>query len=170
MSTLISLYLRLADGFANQRWIPALLTRLSVGVMFAVAGWGKLNHLEGVIEFFGSLGVPSPQIMAPFVAGLEFVGGLLLIIGLFTRIISVPLIVTMIVALATAKSSEITSFTDIFGLSEFLIALALLWLGFCGAGGVSLDHLLASRFATVKKERPSSKYNAGLNFIPKERD
>jgi putative oxidoreductase len=169
VSTFILLYLRIADGFSNQRWLPALITRLSIGIMFAISGWGKLNHLEGVIEYFGTLGVPAPATMAPFVATVEFAGGAFLILGLFTRLVSIPLIITMIVALATAKREEITTFTDIFGLSEFLIALALVWLGFNGAGGVSFDALLSSQFSSMKKERPS-RYNEGMNFIPKERD
>ena len=58
-------------------WLPPLLVRLSVGVVFAQSGWGKLHDLQRVIDYFTSLGIPYANLQAPFVAGLEFTGGLL---------------------------------------------------------------------------------------------
>src|SRR5213593_2333437 len=84
-------------------WLPPTLARLCVGLVFFNSGWGKLHGLNDVIEYFRSLGIPAPEIQAPFAAGTEFVCGLLLLLGLFTRVASVPLIITMIVAILTAK-------------------------------------------------------------------
>src|SRR4051812_37399468 len=82
-----------------------LLVRISVGVVFAMTGWGKLHHLEDIIEFFRSLGIPYPELQAPLVAGLELVGGSLLVVGFCSRLVSVPLIGTMVVAMVTAKAA-----------------------------------------------------------------
>src|SRR5207248_1715352 len=108
-------------------------------------GWGKLHHLPDIIEFFRSLGIPAPELQAPFVAGLELVGGSLLLLGLFSRLLAAPLIGTMVVAIATAKKDDIESLTDVLGFIEwhYLVFFAVIVL--CGPGRLSLDHLLAKR-------------------------
>jgi putative oxidoreductase len=53
---------------------------------FAQVGWGKLHNLPHVTEFFASLGLPEPGFTAMLVASFEFVGGILLAFGLFSRI------------------------------------------------------------------------------------
>ena len=122
--------------------LPPLVARISLGAVFAESGWGKLNNLDQVIEYFTSLGIAFAHLQAPFVAGLEFVGGILLIIGFFTRFISVPLIVVMVVAILKAKLEEVTSITDIFAFSEYLYILLLASLFTSGAGVLSLDQLV----------------------------
>jgi len=62
------------------QWLPNLLARISVGLVFAHTGWGKLHNLEKVTAFFRELGIPRPELQAPFVAGTEFVCGSLIII------------------------------------------------------------------------------------------
>jgi putative oxidoreductase len=79
-----------------------LVLRLIVGVTFALHGLDKLGDLSGTEEFFASLGIPAPGLMAPFVALTETVGGLLLIIGLATPLVGVALAGDMLVALVTA--------------------------------------------------------------------
>src|SRR4051794_7451575 len=81
-------------------WFPPLLGRLSVGAVFLEAGWGKLHNIPKVVEFFTSLGIPAPQLQAPFVAMNEFVCGGLLILGLFTRLATIPIAASMVVAIA----------------------------------------------------------------------
>src|SRR5262245_13249973 len=88
-------------------WLPGLLAGISIGFIFVQSGWGKLHHLEKVVQFFTSLGIPAARIQAPFVAGVELVGGTLVLTGLFTRIASAPLIGTMVVAILTAKRGDI---------------------------------------------------------------
>src|SRR4051794_7388777 len=83
-------------------WLPGIVARVAIGYVFIQSGWGKLHHLDKVIQFFTSLGIPAPQLQAPFVAGVELVGGVLVLGGLFTRVASVPLIGTMVVAILTA--------------------------------------------------------------------
>ena len=71
-------------------WVAILLVRLSVGTEFFIAGYGKLCDSEKFSNYFAELGIPLPEIQAPFVAGLEFVVGIGLIIGLCTRLFAVP--------------------------------------------------------------------------------
>lgn len=123
-------------------WIPPLLARLTLGIIFAESGWGKLHNLPKVIAFFTELGIPAPSIQAPFVAGVEFVGGLLLLVGLVTPLAAIFLTGTMAVAIATAKMGEVHSLGDFAGLSEWAYLVLLLWLVWAGAGGASLDALL----------------------------
>src|SRR5277367_958557 len=74
-------------------WLPATITRISLGMVFAESGWGKLHNLEKVTDFFKELGIPAAQLQAPFVSTNELVCGLLLIFGLFTRLASVPIMI-----------------------------------------------------------------------------
>lgn len=125
--------------------LPGLLTRIAIGFIFIQSGWGKLHHLDKVVDFFMSLGIPSARIQAPFVAGIELVGGVLVLVGLFTRIASVPLIGTMVVAILTAKRADIHGAGDLLFMPEFLFIVLLLWLIVKGAGIVSVDALLGRR-------------------------
>jgi putative oxidoreductase len=96
-------------------WIPPLLARLTLGIVFAESGWGKLHNLPRVIAFFTELGIPAPSVQAPFVAGVELVGGLLLIVGLFTPLAAVFLAATMVVAIATAKMGDVHTIGEFAG-------------------------------------------------------
>jgi len=124
------------------QWLPPTLARFTLGWIFLWSGWGKLHNLDSVIEFFGSLGIPHPELQAPFASATELVCGALLLAGLFTRIASVPLIVTMVVAIVTAQRENVAALGDLFGLSEYLYIVLLLWLGIAGGGPLSVDHLL----------------------------
>ncbi len=107
-----------------------------------ITGWGKLNNLPQVIENFAGWGIPFAEIMTPFVSAVEFGGGLLLLLGLFTRIAAAPLIVVMIVAIISAKRQEIDSLDALLGFEEFSYMAMFLWLAIAGPGLVSVDRLL----------------------------
>jgi putative oxidoreductase len=124
-------------------WLPPLAARVAVGLVFVTAGWGKLQNLERVVEFFRSLGIPAPELQAPFVAAVELVGGLLLVAGLGTRFVAVPLAATMVVAIATALWPDLEGAVDLLGKSEFVYIVIFAWLAIAGAGAVSLDALVA---------------------------
>jgi len=126
-------------------WIGPLLVRLIVGGAFVLTGWGKLHGLDGVTEFFTELGIPLPHANAVFVTTVEFVGGLMLIAGLGTRIAAALLIGTMTVALATAIVPRAESLADLFATIELTYLGIFAWLAVHGAGKASLDHLLLSR-------------------------
>lgn len=132
------------------KWLPPTVARLTLGWLFLQSGWGKLHNLPKVIEYFTSLGVPAPQIQAPFAAVMEFTCGALLLAGLITRLASLPLIGIMTIAILTANRGDIHELSDLFGMAEYLNIALLLWLGACGAGPISLDRVFAKRLDAVK--------------------
>src|SRR5689334_13463099 len=79
-----------------------LLIRLYWGWSFFQTGKGKLMGLERTTEFFASLNIPAPKLNAIMAGSTECLGGLLLLVGLFSRLATVPLIFTMLVAYVTA--------------------------------------------------------------------
>src|SRR5579885_1470105 len=127
------------------QWLPPLLARIAVGSVFAHTGWGKLHNLEKVIAFFRELGIPHPELQAPFVATNELVCGSLIFLGLFTRIASIPVSITMIVALLTAIAPKLHGLTDLFGADEFLFLMIFVWLAIQGPGPVSLDQVIVGK-------------------------
>jgi putative oxidoreductase len=125
--------------------VGPLLARIVLGYVFARSGWGKLHDLDKVAGFFADLHVPMPAFNAVLVACTELIGGSLILLGLFARLAALPLMVTMIVAIATAKREEVESLGDLFGLSEFLYLVLFAWIAAAGAGRLSADHVLAKR-------------------------
>jgi len=143
--------LALADRVA---FVPPLLARMIIGVVFTHSGWGKLHNLDQVARFFASLGVPAPELQAPFVASVELICGALVLIGLATRLAALPLVGTMIVALATALASKITGANALFGLPEFLYIALLAQLAISGPGALSIDRLIEQRLGARASQRP----------------
>jgi putative oxidoreductase len=143
------LVLRVSTGL---RWLPPTAARLTIGWIFLQSGWGKLNDLPKVVAFFTDLGIPAPQVQAPLAAGTEFLCGALMLLGLATRLASLPLIGTMLVAILTALRGDIHELSDLFGLAEYLYIALLLWLGAYGGGPISLDYVFAKKFEAT--ERP----------------
>jgi putative oxidoreductase len=129
-------------------WLPPLLTRLAIGHAFYLTGGGKLAHPENVLAFFTELGIPAPALNAWFVSHLEFYGGLLLVVGLGTRVIATMLAGSMVVALLTADKATFLAAVAGSGdagptdVTAFVYLLFLLWLALAGPGLVSLDALL----------------------------
>jgi putative oxidoreductase len=123
-------------------WLAPLVARITVGWVFLWSGWGKLTHLPEVTENFIGWGIPFPQVLTPFVSGVEFFGGLFLLAGLFTRISAGALGVVMIVAIRAAKWGDVDSLETLLGFDEFEYLALFLWLAVAGPGLVSLDHVL----------------------------
>lgn len=123
-------------------WAPPLAVRIVVGWVFLWAGWAKLQALPRMIENFAEWGIPAPAFMAPFVSAVEFVGGILLLVGLLTRFVSVPMMIVMLVAIITVKWSDVDSLATLLGFEEVSYFVMFAWLGIAGPGPVSLDRLL----------------------------
>ncbi len=132
-------------------WLPPAAARLTAGWVFAESGWGKLQNLEGVTQFFASLGIPAPEIQAPLVAVTELTCGTLLLAGLATRLASIPLICVMIVALATALADRIETLSDLFALPEFCYIVLLVGLSVLGPGVLSVDARIARRLQAIEE-------------------
>jgi len=127
-------------------WLAPLFARIVVGWVFLWSGWGKLQNLPQITENFVSWGIPLPHVLTPFVAGVEFFGGILLLAGLLTRISAGALGITMIVAIRAAKWGEVDSLEALLGFDETEYLALFLWLAIAGAGRVSLDHWLQRRY------------------------
>jgi putative oxidoreductase len=123
-------------------WLAPLFARITVGWVFLWSGWGKLHNLPQVTENFISWGIPFPHFFTPLTSGIEFFGGLFLLLGLLTRISAGALGVTMIVAIRSAKWSDVDSLETLLGFDEFEYLALFLWLAIAGGGVISLDHLL----------------------------
>ena len=124
-------------------WLAPLLARVTVGWVFATTGWAKLHNVQKVVDYFTDLGIPYPQIQAPFASANEFVCGVLLLVGLATRVASIPLIVVMLVAIRSAQWENVDSAAALFGLVEWSCIALLAWLAIAGPGAMSLDALIA---------------------------
>lgn len=148
---LIDMPERLSSVFG---WLPPLFARLVVGWVFLWTGWTKLNHLPQVIQNFAEWGIPFPHIMTPFVSGVEFVGGLLLLLGLFTRLAATPLVIVMVVAILAAKLGQVDSLETLLGFEEVAYMALFGWLAVAGPGPVSLDRLLQRRFPRLEGRAP----------------
>ena len=151
MQTLIRMY-GLLIRVGNSLQSPfLLLVRLYWGWQFAQTGWGKLGDINKVINFFTSLGIPAPSLNAWFVSGLELVGGILLILGLGSRLIAVPLVIDMVVAYLTADRDAATKiFSDpdkFYAAAPYTFLFASLLVLIFGPGRFSLDAMLARHFA-----------------------
>jgi uncharacterized membrane protein YphA (DoxX/SURF4 family) len=96
--------LQLADG------IPLLLLRLYLAPVMIQAGWNKASSFEGIVDWFGNedygLGLPFPLVMAFLATAAELVGGILLLLGALTRLVSIPLMITMIVAMVSVHAEN----------------------------------------------------------------
>ncbi len=127
-------------------WLAPLFARITVGWVFMWSGWGKLHALPQVTENFVGWGIPLPSVLAPFVSGVEFFGGLFLLVGLLSRISAAALGITMIVAIVSAKWSDVDSLETLLGFDEFEYLALFLWIAIAGPGPLSLDHLLQRRY------------------------
>jgi putative oxidoreductase len=144
-------------------WLGPLLVRLIVGTAFVLTGWGKLHSLGNVTDFFTELNIPLPHANAVFVSTVEFVGGVLLIVGLGTRIAAALLIGVMTVALLTAVGPKADSSLDLFSTIELTYLAIFAWLVVSGAGMASLDHVIAGRgpAATIGAPLPPAVVHRG---------
>ena len=149
MKSLIHLYSRFS-ALASYLQSPLLLAvRLYWGWQFAQSGWGKLHNIDKITGFFSSLNIPFPAANAHFISGLEFVGGILLILGLGTRLVGLLLAANMFVAYWTADHEALVSiFSDpgkFYVADPYTFLFASLMVLIFGAGLFSLDAALAKR-------------------------
>lgn len=140
---LVALVDKFYSRLTDLQQLGPLLARICVGYMFAKSGYNLFSKLDAHANYFRSLGVPAPEIMAPFVVTLELVGGTLLILGIGTRIMSIMLAGVMAVALLTEHFDKVKNdLSVLFYHSDFLLILLLVWIVLTGPGKLSIDHVL----------------------------
>jgi putative oxidoreductase len=138
-----------------------VLLRLMAGGVFVWEGLLKFVFANQGVGRFTKLGIPAPALMANFVGGLEIVGGMLLIAGLLTRVIAIPFIIEMIVAMVSTKIALYLGTSPLplppvppqIGVwavlheirSEYAQIMVTTFLLIAGPGRWSLDALLARR-------------------------
>ncbi|MCL1090530.1 DoxX family protein [Shewanella profunda] len=102
---LVSLYQKLLNASRYVDGIAPLALRIYLAPVLLQAGYNKLLHFDDTVAWFANpdwgLGLPMPALLAGLAAGTEFLGAILLLLGLATRLISIPLMVTMLVAAFT---------------------------------------------------------------------
>ena len=145
LSSLKALRARALGSLEGARPAALLLGRLAVGLLFMSTGWGKVHDIPKVTHFFQTLGIPAPGFHAVLVGYSELLCGTALVVGLLSRLATIPLIVSMIVALITAKHSDIHGIFDLVGQDEFTYLVVLVMIAVLGPSRLSLDHLLARR-------------------------
>jgi putative oxidoreductase len=155
MSRPLVLYRRIASALSSLQPVMLLGVRLYWGFQFAQTGWGKLHNLVKITGFFASLNIPFPGVTAPFVSMLELVGGILLILGLFSRPIAVLLVCNMFVAYWTADREALSAvFSDpgkFYAADPYTFLFASLMVLIFGAGFFAVDTVVAKRLKAVEQ-------------------
>jgi uncharacterized membrane protein YphA (DoxX/SURF4 family) len=131
-----------------------ILIRLAVGAVFLSEGIQKfLFPAELGVGRFMRIGIPAPEIMAPYEGTFEIVCGVLMLVGLLTRLAAIPMIINMLVAISTTKIPILTKsgFWAMAheGRTDWAMLLGSLFLLMVGSGPWSLD---ARLFAPPKKQ------------------
>jgi putative oxidoreductase len=149
MNQLLRSYFRNSAKVSYLQPLFLLAVRLYWGWQFAQTGWGKMHSIAKITGFFTSLNIPFPAASAHFVSGLEFFGGILLILGLASRFTGLLLALNMLVAYWTADHEALVSvFSDpgkFYVADPYTFLFASLMVLIFGAGLFSLDALIAKR-------------------------
>ena len=122
--------------------ISLLLSRLVLAYGFYTPAMNKWSDIDTISVWFESIGIPMPVLNAYLAATTELLGVVLLSLGLFTRLISLPLIVVMVVAIAAVHLPHgFAADENGFEIPLYYLLFLTLFASF-GAGRFSLDHLL----------------------------
>jgi putative oxidoreductase len=141
----------LLTGLREWQWLGALMARLVVGLLFFLSGRGKLfvpERREQMRESLVAAGIPFASINAIFVSTVEFVFGLLLILGALTPLACIMLGGVMVVAIATSAIKNIKTppplgwLSESLYLPEVLYLVILFWLFLSGPGWLSVDRFV----------------------------
>ena len=157
MRSLFRLYDRItAPIFPYAQSALLLFVRLYWGWQLTTTGLGKLRHLDKITEYFQSLNIPMAAFNARFVGGLEFVGGILLILGLASRLISIPLTINLFVAYIVADREAFMSFFSdpgkFYAADPYTFLFASVLILIFGPGLFSLDTFIRRALADHKRE------------------
>ena len=146
MRALLRAYDRLTPVFIHGQSVFLLFIRIYWGGQLAQNGWGKLHHLDKVTEYFQSINVPMPAATAHMVAALEFFGGILLVLGLGSRLISAILTINLLNAYYFGDHDALLSFFSdpgkFYAADPFTFLFVSVIVLLFGPGYVSLDTLI----------------------------
>ncbi len=135
-------YLFAGDVLSHGQSVSLLLARWAVAYGFYEPAMMKWSNMDAVATWFGSIGIPFPTLNAYMAATTEITGVVLLTLGLFVRIISIPMIVVMIVAIVTVHlPNGFSAGNNGFEIPVYYMLFLSIFASF-GAGKFSLDHLI----------------------------
>ncbi len=127
---------------SNGQSLSLFFARLTLAYGFYEPAMQKWSDIKAVAEWFGSLGIPFPTLNAYMAASTELIGVVLLTLGLFTRLISIPLMVIMVVAIVTVHWTHgFAAGNNGFEIPLYYMLFLAIFASY-GAGKLSLDHLL----------------------------
>jgi putative oxidoreductase len=140
------LYRKYTSALDHGQSLFLLAVRLYWGWQFVQTGWGKLTHIGKITEYFQSLGVPMAHANAYMVGTLELTGGILLILGFASRLITLPLTVNMLTAYYFGDRDALHAiFSDpgkFYSADPYTFLFASLLVLIFGAGLLSVDRLI----------------------------
>jgi putative oxidoreductase len=130
-------------------WAAPTFLRLVIGVVFVNTGWQHLHNLKDLTDNFVGWGIPLPGFNATLSSVTELVCGAAILLGIFTRLAALPLVVTMIVAIISAQRGQFSDVSDpwdfvvtLVNLVEFVYIAMLVSLAVIGSGPISVDRLI----------------------------
>lgn len=133
-----------------------LAVRLFWGYLFFQTGKGKLLNIDDVAQFFASLNIPWPKLNAYLSGTTECIGGLCLIFGLASRLVSLPLMFLLATAYATAHKDALQTFfenqTPLLTAAPATFFMAALIIFVFGPGRFSLDRLIENHYSHKTKK------------------
>ena len=133
--------------------LALLVSRILLGVILIAHGWDKfqITGLDGVTGFFDSLGIPAAGVVAPIVGAIELIGGILILLGAFTRYVSIIVALVMLGAAVFAHASAGIFVAN--GGWELVgaIGAGMLALFAVGAGAWSIDAVLEQKRTTERE-------------------
>ena len=116
-----------------------LVGRILISILFIVAGYGKLTGLGGTAGYFGSMGLPVPMVTAILVTAIELLGGIAILVGLFTRPVAYLLALFCIATAFVGHGDFSVAGNNIHFMKNFGLAGGFLFLAAFGPGAFSVD-------------------------------
>lgn len=98
-----------------------MVLRVVVGAIFLYSGWTKFQDVPGMTGFFAGAGIPSAEFMVYLVAGIEMLGGLALILGIYTCIAAALLTIVMLVATYVSRATPMLTYPLTMAASSFAL-------------------------------------------------
>jgi uncharacterized membrane protein YphA (DoxX/SURF4 family) len=149
----MSPWLSWQSALQQYEWIGILIARLSVGTLFALSGSGKLfvpSSRDAMLRTLRDAGIPAPGVNVVLVSSVEFLSGILLVMGFLTPLCCLMLSGVMVAALGSSvlpriKAPSLASWLgSVLYLPEVLYLVILVWLFVSGPGWFSVDYLMGS--------------------------
>lgn len=134
---------RTLAGLRRIEWLGPLVVRVVFGYFWLETGIAKVHNLDGFTQRFVGWGIPFPAFSAALSAWTELLGGGLLMLGLCTRLVCIPMLINMAVAVALVVSANLHGLDDYVEADEIVYSLIFFWLLVAGPGKASVDTLLA---------------------------